>query len=159
RRPRRAHRHVAGALRHRHHQSAPRLPAVVVGHVFADRVGLDHVPGHDRFLLRSDVLVHPLPADDLDRGDANVAAGVEGGARRLRRGEALMETNPGLYGLVAEFETPTELVQAARSAREAGYRKMDAYTPFPVEGLTEALGFRRTKMPMLILIGGIVGAL
>jgi hypothetical protein len=70
-----------------------------------------------------------------------------------------METNPGLYGLVAEFETPTALVQAARSAREAGYRKMDAYSPFPIEGLSEALGFRRTKMPMLILIGGIVGAL
>ncbi len=70
-----------------------------------------------------------------------------------------METNPGLYGLVAEFETPTALVQAARSAREAGYVKMDAYSPFPIEGLSEALGFRRTKMPMLILIGGIVGAL
>lgn len=70
-----------------------------------------------------------------------------------------MAANPGLYGLVAEFDTPTALVQAARAAREAGYTKMDAYTPFPVEGLPEALGFRRTKMPMLILIGGIVGAI
>ncbi len=67
--------------------------------------------------------------------------------------------NPGLYGLLAEFETPTALVQAVRQTREAGYAYMDAYTPFPVEGLPEALGFRRTKMPMLILIGGIVGAL
>ncbi len=70
-----------------------------------------------------------------------------------------METNPGLYGLAAEFDNPTALVQAVRSAHEAGYRCMDAYSPFPVEGLPEALGFRRTKMPMLILIGGIVGAL
>lgn len=70
-----------------------------------------------------------------------------------------MAANPGLYGLVAEFDTPTALVQAARAARDAGYTKMDAYTPFPVEGLPEALGFRRTKMPMLILIGGIVGAI
>lgn len=70
-----------------------------------------------------------------------------------------MQTNPGLYGLVAEFETPTTLVQASRSAHEAGYRKMDAYTPFPIEGLSEALGFRRTRMPMLILIGGIVGCI
>jgi len=70
-----------------------------------------------------------------------------------------MAANPGLYGLVAEFDTPTALVQAARAAREAGYTKMDAYTPFPVEGLPEALGFRWTKMPMLILIGGIVGAI
>jgi hypothetical protein len=70
-----------------------------------------------------------------------------------------MDTNPGLYGLLAEFESPTALVQAARSAHEAGYRRMDAYAPFPIEGLPEALGFHRTKMPMLILIGGIVGAL
>lgn len=70
-----------------------------------------------------------------------------------------MATNPGLYGLVAEFDTPTALVQAARLAREAGYKCMDAYSPFPVEGLPEALGFRRTKMPLLILIGGITGAL
>src|SRR5262245_46469015 len=70
-----------------------------------------------------------------------------------------METNPGLYGLVAEFETPTGLVQAARWASEAGYARTAAYSPCPIEGLSEALGFRRTKMPMSSLIGGIVGAL
>jgi hypothetical protein len=70
-----------------------------------------------------------------------------------------METNPGLYGLAAEFDSPTALVHAARMAREAGYTHMDAYSPFPVEGLPEALGFRRTEMPLLILIGGITGAL
>src|SRR5262249_27214287 len=128
-------------------------------HVFADRVGLEHVPGHDRFLLRPDVFVHPLPADDLDRGDANTVTGIKGAARNHAWGEVVMETNPGLYGLVAEFETPTALVQAARLASEACYVMMDAYSPFPVEGLSEALGFRRTKMPMLILIGGIVGAI
>ncbi|HTU23665.1 MAG TPA: DUF3341 domain-containing protein [Gemmataceae bacterium] len=70
-----------------------------------------------------------------------------------------METNPGLYGLAAEFDNPTALMHAARRSYEAGYRRMDAYSPFPVEGLPEALGFHRTKMPMLILIGGITGAL
>jgi hypothetical protein len=70
-----------------------------------------------------------------------------------------MAANPGLYGLLAEFDSPAALVQAARQAREAGYKRLDAFTPFPVEGLPESLGFRRTKMPMLILIGGIVGAL
>lgn len=69
-----------------------------------------------------------------------------------------MDTNPGMYGLAAEFDSPAALVQAARSAHEAGYRRMDAYAPFPIEGLPEALGFHRTKMPMLILIGGITGA-
>jgi hypothetical protein len=70
-----------------------------------------------------------------------------------------MATYPGLYGLLAEFETPTALVEAVRSARQAGYTRMDAYSPFPIEQVSEALGFTRTKMPLLILIGGITGAL
>jgi hypothetical protein len=70
-----------------------------------------------------------------------------------------MAAYPGIHGLLAEFDTPTALVEAVRAARAAGYTKMDAYTPFPVEGLPESLGFRRTKMPLLILIGGTIGAL
>ena len=66
---------------------------------------------------------------------------------------------PRLYGLVAEFHDPTALVCAARKARESGYRRLDAYSPFPVEELTEALGMRHTKLPLLILLGGIVGSL
>jgi hypothetical protein len=64
---------------------------------------------------------------------------------------------PPLYGLMAEFENPNDLVAAARQAHEEGYRKMDAYTPFPVEGLAEALGFRHTRVPLIVLIGGLVG--
>jgi hypothetical protein len=70
-----------------------------------------------------------------------------------------MDTNPGLYGMLAEFESPTALVQAARTAREAGYTQMDAYSPFPIEELSDALGFKRTRMPLVMLIGGITGAL
>ncbi len=66
---------------------------------------------------------------------------------------------PTTYGLMAEFEDPETLVSAARRAREAGYRKMDAYTPFPVEGLADALGFRHTRVPLIVLIGGIVGCI
>ncbi|HUG92626.1 MAG TPA: DUF3341 domain-containing protein [Planctomycetaceae bacterium] len=62
-----------------------------------------------------------------------------------------------LYGLLAEFEQPDALVEATRRARDAGYRRMDAYAPFPVHGLAEALGFHRTRVPLLVLIGGIVG--
>jgi len=61
------------------------------------------------------------------------------------------------WGLLAEFERPEELVAAAQRAREAGYRRMDAYTPFPIHGLSDAMGFRPTKLPLVVLAGGIIG--
>jgi hypothetical protein len=61
-----------------------------------------------------------------------------------------------IYGLMAEFDSPTALVTAARQAREAGYRKMDAYSPFPIEELSEVL-HHHDRLPLLVLIGGIVG--
>lgn len=65
----------------------------------------------------------------------------------------------GLYGLMAEFDTPEALVAAAVRAHEAGYRKMDAYTPFPVEGLASALGSAKTRISSLIGIGGLLGCI
>jgi len=62
-----------------------------------------------------------------------------------------------LYGLMAEFDTPTDVVAAARSAYEEGYRRMDAYSPFPIEELSEAIGFHRNRLPLIVLIGGILG--
>jgi hypothetical protein len=64
-----------------------------------------------------------------------------------------------LYGLVAEFESPSALVHAASAAREAGYRKMDAYSPIPIEELHHALGLKDTKLPWVVLGGGLTGAL
>ncbi len=61
------------------------------------------------------------------------------------------------HGVMAQFKTPGELLQAARRARENGYTAMDAYSPFPIEGLHEALGHRDTRLPLAVLIGGIVG--
>ena len=66
---------------------------------------------------------------------------------------------PKIYGLLAEFSDPEALVDAAKRARDAGYRAMDAYTPFPVHGLSEAIGFRRTKLPVIVLCGGLTGAI
>ncbi len=66
---------------------------------------------------------------------------------------------PSIYGLMAEFMTPEEVVEAATMAYDAGYRKMDAFAPLPVEGLSEAVGFRKTRLPLMVLIGGIIGAL
>src|SRR5258705_4598953 len=63
------------------------------------------------------------------------------------------------YGLMAEFEDPTSLVNAAERAHHEGYRCMDAYSPFPIEELHEALGSRHTRLPLIVLIGGLVGCI
>ncbi|MBM3225582.1 MAG: DUF3341 domain-containing protein [Candidatus Tectomicrobia bacterium] len=70
-----------------------------------------------------------------------------------------MPEQPPLYGLMAEFLQPHEVVVAAQRAYAEGYRRMDAYSPFPVEGLAEAIGFQKTRLPLVVLIGGIIGCL
>ncbi len=68
-------------------------------------------------------------------------------------------TETGLHGLIAEFETPDGLVKACRKAHDAGYRRLDAYTPYPLEGVAEAIGFDKTQVPLLTLMGGLLGGL
>jgi hypothetical protein len=63
-----------------------------------------------------------------------------------------------LYGLMAEFDQPEPLLEAAHRARAAGYRDMDAYTPMPVEGLAEAIGFRTTAVQRAVFAAGVLGA-
>ncbi|CAN5500497.1 DUF3341 domain-containing protein [soil metagenome] len=65
----------------------------------------------------------------------------------------------GPYATVAEFETPEDLVAAADAARLAGFKKMDAYSPFPVHGLSDAIGFKSNAVPFLVLWGGLTGGL
>jgi len=69
-----------------------------------------------------------------------------------------MTRRPPIYGLLAEFNDPNELVTAVRGARAAGYRRLDAYTPFPIEELSEAMGIHHNRLSLIVLIGGIVGA-
>lgn len=66
---------------------------------------------------------------------------------------------PGVYGLLAEFLQPDQAVEAAQAAYAAGFRKMEAYSPMPVEGLAEAVGFHRNRLPLVVLVGGILGGL
>ncbi len=63
----------------------------------------------------------------------------------------------GIYGVVAEFCSGADLLEAARAARAAGYERIEAYSPMPVEGLADAVGLRRNPIPMLALLGGIIG--
>src|SRR5262249_21464034 len=65
----------------------------------------------------------------------------------------------GEYGLIAEFTGPEPLVEATKRAYEVGYRRLDAYTPFPVHGLAEAMGRRGIRIPLIVLGGGIAGGL
>jgi len=65
---------------------------------------------------------------------------------------------PKLHGLLAEFDDTEPLIAAAKAAHDAGYRKMDAYSPFPVEGLSEALGQRDMLVPILMMLAGLGGA-
>lgn len=64
-----------------------------------------------------------------------------------------------LYGIAVEFETATELVEAARAVRKEGYTQMDAYSPFPIEELDEAMEMKPTRLPYIVLIGGLCGCI
>jgi len=64
-----------------------------------------------------------------------------------------------LHGLMAEFDSPDSLVAATRRAYQEGYRRLDAYSPFPIEELTDALHLHNTRVPLLVLAGGIIGGL
>jgi hypothetical protein len=67
------------------------------------------------------------------------------------------DTAPKLYGLLAEFDSATAIVDAARRTRQAGFTKIDTFTPFPIHELDAALKLPRTKLPWLVLGGGIAG--
>jgi hypothetical protein len=63
-----------------------------------------------------------------------------------------------IYGLLAEFVTAQQILDATRRAAQAGYREMDAYAPYAVEGLAAELGMRRTRVPSVVLMAGLIGA-
>jgi hypothetical protein len=71
------------------------------------------------------------------------------------RGET--DVRPPIYGLMAEFDRPEALLEAAHRTFAEGYRRMDAYSPFPIDGLAESIGFHKTRIPLIVLIGGLVG--
>ena len=64
-----------------------------------------------------------------------------------------------IYGLLAELDSPEDLLAAARRVREEGYRDVDAYTPFPIEEVSQALGYHGSRMPIIVFLGGVAGLL
>ena len=77
--------------------------------------------------------------------------------RLIASDKKVMDKN--IYGLLAEFDTPTQMVDAAREVRDAGYTKTDAFSPFPLHEIDEALGIKKSILPFLVLGGGVVGLL
>lgn len=70
-----------------------------------------------------------------------------------------MRAHSPIHGLMAEFDDPNALVAAAQRARHEGYRRMDAYSPFPIEELHDALEMGPSRLPLIVLVGGLVGCL
>jgi hypothetical protein len=71
----------------------------------------------------------------------------------------MIQPRSHIYGVMGEFETPEKLLHAAEKVREAGYRRFEAYSPFPLEGLSEAMGLKRNLVPLITLIGGLTGGI
>lgn len=72
--------------------------------------------------------------------------------------EAVVEA-PVIFGMTAEFDNPEDIEVAAHKAREAGYTRLDAYTPFPIHGMSDAIGFVDNRLPWLIFFGGLTGCI
>ncbi len=103
-------------------------------------------------------------ADQSDAGDAR-PADTSGAVSKFPRTKAAPEAPvlygiipiDALYGVMAEFASVEGLLKAARQVRDAGYRTIDAFTPFPIQDLPDAMGWRRTRMPLIVLTGAIIG--
>ncbi len=78
----------------------------------------------------------------------------------LKRPPARFVTESGaeVYGVMAEFDTPAAVYHAAEKVRDAGYSKWDVYTPFPIHGMEEAMGVKKTILPVLVAAGAFTGA-
>src|SRR6185437_14791889 len=102
-------------------------------------------------------VVCAIPAHDSHERSSHVAALGQGQGQDGTGGCSIMPAREGTYGLLAEFDTPGDLVRAARQAYHDGWRRLDCYSPIPVEEAAEAIGFHRNKVPLLCLIGGLMG--
>ena len=90
----------------------------------------------------------------MDREDVKLEQPLAAGPTPPHRRHA-----PPLYGVMAEFENPTDLVAAARRVYSLGYRRINGYSPYPIEELSEAIGFTHTSLPLIVFIGGLIGGL
>lgn len=100
-------------------------------------------------------------ADEKDKsafGDGNGSHGADDSASTHPPSHHSRHKTP-LYGIMAEFEGPSELISAARRTYEAGYRRINGYSPYPIEELSEAIGFTHSSLPLIVFIGGLLGGI
>ena len=172
------HRHVVRAVRDHRHLAAPRLPAVVLGHVHARRSGTSR-PWSGSFglfftlfclfvrflpMVATAEVKTVLPQAARSPG-ADGARGAPDGSRAGGGGRLLMApAQPRAAArrdlrLLAEFASPSDLYHACERVRDAGYTRWDAHSPFPVHGLDRAMGLGRSRLPCVTLVCGLSGAL
>src|SRR5260370_14329951 len=112
-------------------------------------MGLGHVHWHHGYVRHSDLPVRTRSPGDFHRGNARTGGGAF-------RGREIMHLHRShVYGVMGEFETPDQLIHAVAKVREAGYRRLDAYAPFPVEALSQALGPDHNLTPALSLLSAL----
>jgi len=97
--------------------------------------------------------------DDNDAGDSQGSSSSSQPVSPSASGDGHRGRRPPLYGVMAEFDNPSDLVAAARDVYDAGYRRINGYSPYPIEELSEAIGFTRTSLPLIVFIGGVIGGL
>lgn len=116
------------------------------------------LPMMSMFELRHLLTKTAKPERGVETGERSSAQPVENFGDGPAGAAGTRSVEAPLYGLMAEFDQPEELLDRARRVYEAGYRQISAYSPFPIEGLSQAIGFRRTNLPLLVFLGGIAGA-
>ncbi len=145
--------HVAGALCDHRGQPGAGQPALFLGHLPLHPLGrwATYLGTIGLFLFLFLLFIRLLPMISIFE--------VRTLLPQAKIKEETRGMNKPIYGVMAEFDNPSALVNAARAAREKGYRKLDAYSPFPIEELSDALHLHKNKLPLLVLIGGIIGGI
>ena len=131
----------------------PGFPAVQLASVLSDLGGRLHVPRHAGRVFHHVPFVRPVPADDRRfGGQSHHAAGRPASSARRRERRPPMNGTP--YGLIAEFDSPAAVLHAAEKVRDAGFRRWDVFSPFPVHGLDKVMGFKNSLVGWFALVFG-----
>src|SRR4029077_4761543 len=160
----RQRRDVVRAFHHHRRRIASRFSPEFMGLVHSDLGRHLDLHRHPRNFPLALPPLHSLPSPDRDERSENCFAGIGRAPARSRRcgGKgARMRTPSGhkVYAIAAEYSSATELYEAAKRVRDAGFKRWDVFSPFPIHGMDEAMGLGKSWLSAVVLIGGITGLL